>query len=217
MAPDSTPLSRSAKAISASAVALTTNEPQAGRGQARYAVSFREGGSDRGKRLEKGASAIETDKDRTTRSADVQGPLWSTRGKDWADVQEQIHRPMYEAVLSKVPMGHGTRLLDIGCGSGTFCAMAAERGGVVTGIDAASGLIAIAKQRTPQGDFRVGEMEMLPYDNGGFDIVTGFYSFQFAARLVRRSGQFKLPRKRPYAKRLRARSRRFNVPRAAIG
>jgi SAM-dependent methyltransferase len=54
----------------------------------------------------------------------------------------------------------------------------------VTGLDAADALIAIAQARTPGGDFRVGEMEELPYPDGTFDVVTGINSFQYAANPV---------------------------------
>lgn len=120
--------------------------------------------------------------ERTAGSGGAQGELWGARARDWADVQEHVHGPLYEAVLAKIDIGPGTRLLDVGCGSGVFCGLAAARGAAITGIDAAAALIAIAKQRVLGGDFRVGEMESLPYDDGAFDVVTGFNSFQFATR-----------------------------------
>jgi len=58
------------------------------------------------------------------------------------------------------------------------------RGAHVCGIDASESLIAIANERVPAGDFRVGEMEILPYQDRAFDVVTGFSSFQFAANPV---------------------------------
>jgi len=45
-------------------------------------------------------------------------------------------------------------------------------------------LLEIARERTPAGDFRRGEMEELPYADRTFDLVTGFNSFQFAANPV---------------------------------
>jgi SAM-dependent methyltransferase len=63
-------------------------------------------------------------------------------------------------------------------------ARAARRGARVTGIDATAALIAIARERIPHGDFRVGEMEALPYAHSAFDVVTGFNSFQYAASPV---------------------------------
>jgi ubiquinone/menaquinone biosynthesis C-methylase UbiE len=117
-------------------------------------------------------------------SATVQGELWGTRARDWAETQEGVARPLFESVLRKTGIGKGARVLDVGCGAGLFCVLAAERGALVTGIDAAAEFIAIAKERVPQGDFRVGEMEVLPYEDKTFDVVTGFNSFQFAANPV---------------------------------
>jgi SAM-dependent methyltransferase len=51
----------------------------------------------------------------------------------------------------------------------------------VSGIDAADALLAIARERTPKGDFRGGDLEALPFDTAAFDVVTGFNSFQYAA------------------------------------
>ena len=114
-------------------------------------------------------------------TAKVQGELWGTRARDWADVQERVALPLYEAVLAKLGFGSGTAVLDIGCGSGIFCEMAARRGAQVSGLDASPSLVDIARERVPGGDFRTGEMEELPYRDQAFDVVTGFSSFQFAA------------------------------------
>jgi len=115
-----------------------------------------------------------------TGSAAVQGDLWSARAQDWADVQELVQRPLYTSILQEVMQGSHVDLLDVGCGSGLFTAMAAAASRA-SGLDAAGALLAIAKRRTPQADFRVGEMEALPFDSRTFDVVTGINSFQFAA------------------------------------
>jgi SAM-dependent methyltransferase len=117
-------------------------------------------------------------------TAKMQGQIWGARARDWADVQEGVAIPLYEEVLRKTGIGAGGSVLDIGCGSGIFCEMAARLGAKVSGIDAAESLIAIAGERVPDGDFRVGEIEVLPYQDRAFDVVTGFSSFQFAANPV---------------------------------
>jgi trans-aconitate methyltransferase len=40
--------------------------------------------------------------------------------------------------------------------------MAADRGAEVAGLDATEEMVAIACERTPQGSFRVGDLEALP-------------------------------------------------------
>ena len=114
------------------------------------------------------------------RTATVNGRLWGSRARDWADVQESIVRPAYEAVLERTGVAPETHYLDIGCGSGMVAQMAAARGARVAGIDAAPALLEIARERTPAGDFREGDLEALPFGDGVFDLVTGFNAFQFA-------------------------------------
>jgi SAM-dependent methyltransferase len=117
-------------------------------------------------------------------TAKIQGEIWGSRARDWAEVQERVAIPLYEAVLRRTGAGKGTAVLDIGCGAGIFCSMAARLGARVSGMDASESLIEIARECVPQGDFRTGEMEELPYADRTFDLVTGFSSFQFAANPV---------------------------------
>ena len=108
------------------------------------------------------------------------GELWGKSGSDWADLQEGVVRPPIERVLDRLHVASGDRLLDVGCGAGGGTQLAAERGANVTGIDAAEPLIAIARQRLPHADLRVGDMNSLPWPDGSFDVVTGFNAYQYA-------------------------------------
>ncbi len=117
-------------------------------------------------------------------TATTQGQIWGSRAGDWAEVQERVAVPLYEAVLQRTGVGKGSSVLDIGCGAGIFCEMAAGLGARVSGMDASEALVAIARECVPSGDFRTGEMEELPYPDRTFDLVTGFSSFQFAASPV---------------------------------
>jgi SAM-dependent methyltransferase len=76
-------------------------------------------------------------------------------------------------------VGSGTRFLDVGCGGGGASVLAAERGAQVSGLDAAEGLIAISRERTPNSDFRVGDIESLPFDDEVFDAVFAANSVQY--------------------------------------
>jgi SAM-dependent methyltransferase len=115
-------------------------------------------------------------------AAETNGRLWGGKARTWADVQEQISRPLYLAALEHARVGNGTRYLDVGCGSGIAAGLAAQRGAKVSGLDASAPLLAIARERVPAGDFRRGELEALPFAAETFEVITGFNAFQFAVR-----------------------------------
>jgi len=117
-------------------------------------------------------------------TAHVQGELWSAQARNWANFLEPFHTPLYQSVFDRVGISRGTRLLDDGCGAGLAAQLAAQLGAQVSGIDAAAAFIEIARERVPTGDFRIGDMEELPYADASFDVVTGFNSFQHAANPV---------------------------------
>jgi len=112
----------------------------------------------------------------------VNGKLWGSAAADWAEVQEITCLPVYRAVFDHVGLEAGAKYLDVGCGAGLAAQTAAERGAVVSGVDAAEKLLEIARARVMDGDFHTGELEQLPFVDGTFDVVTGFNSFQYAAR-----------------------------------
>lgn len=116
-------------------------------------------------------------------SAERWGPLWGARPADWA-LSEDQQVPTYEAALERVGLRPGQHVLDIGCGAGAFLRLVADRGARPYGLDASEALIELARERLPEADIRVGEMEALPYKDDAFDLVTGFNSFFFANDIV---------------------------------
>ncbi|RII09570.1 Methyltransferase domain protein [Streptomyces sp. YIM 130001] len=71
-----------------------------------------------------------------------------SRARDWAEIQERMPVPLYEAVYERLEVGPGTRLLGLGCGSGLALLLAARRGADVTGVDSgAPELLALAGER----------------------------------------------------------------------
>jgi len=113
-------------------------------------------------------------------SAEIQGDLWGRRAQDWAELQEPYHQPLWEVMLEKGNVGTGTRFLDAGCGGGGASILAAQRGAIVSGIDAAAPLVEIARDRVPNGDFRVGDIQGLPFEDQVFDVVLAANSLQYS-------------------------------------
>jgi SAM-dependent methyltransferase len=116
-----------------------------------------------------------------TVNATVQGRLWSSDPRGWAETAEGRIRPLYERVLERLALRPGVRLLDAGCGSGLFAELAARGGADVVGLDAASGLVEYARRRRPGARYVVEDLEHMPFGDGGFDVVTAFNSVLYAA------------------------------------
>ncbi|MFB9238410.1 class I SAM-dependent methyltransferase [Plantactinospora siamensis] len=114
-------------------------------------------------------------------NATIQGKLWSSDPQGWAETAEGRIRPLYEDVIERLHPLPGTRLLDAGCGSGLFVALAAQGGADVIGLDAAPGLIEYARHRHPAASYVVEDIERMPFRGGAFDVVTAFNSVLYAA------------------------------------
>ncbi|MDQ0793754.1 methyltransferase domain-containing protein [Streptomyces sp. B1I3] len=85
---------------------------------------------------------------RHQRYADSSAPVDAgTRARDWAEIQERMLAPLYEAVFDRLEVGAGTRMLSIGCGSGLALLIAASRGARVTGVDTDRERLALARKR----------------------------------------------------------------------
>jgi len=80
----------------------------------------------------------------------------------------------YVAMHHRLGVDTGDRLLDVACGSGLAIELARLRGASCSGIDASARLVAVARDRSPGCDIRVGDVHALPWDPASFDAVTSF-------------------------------------------
>ena len=99
---------------------------------------------------------------------------WGRRAVDFATLSEPANCREYVTVQHQVGVEAGDRLLDVACGSGLAIELARTRGAVCAGIDASPRLAAVARDRNPDSDIRVGDMEALPWPAESFDVVTSF-------------------------------------------
>jgi SAM-dependent methyltransferase len=88
--------------------------------------------------------------------------------------------------LSRLSVPAGTKVLDIGCGTGQTAIPLAKRGAQVTGVDIASNLILSARSRAAEAGvdvrFDEGDAEELPYPSQSFDLVLSLIGAMFAPR-----------------------------------
>lgn len=75
------------------------------------------------------------------------------------------------------------KLLDLACGDGTDMFHYENLGAEVFGIDASQEMLAIAKQKLPKADIRLGVFEKLPFEDNYFDVVLSKYAIQTSENL----------------------------------
>ena len=111
-----------------------------------------------------------------------QGQLWSIAPQYWSKYFEPYFLPVYRKVFEQLNLSPDTLLLDAGCGSGLFSYLSVKEGAQVIGVDAAPGLLDIARQRNPNNSFLEEDLEALPFADSAFHVVAGFNSFQYAGK-----------------------------------
>ncbi len=83
-------------------------------------------------------------------------------------------------LLDAVGTVRGTRLLEVACGPGHLSAAAAARGAAVVGVDFVAEMVAEARRRHADVDFREGDAEALSFPDESFDaVVCGFGLLHF--------------------------------------
>jgi ubiquinone/menaquinone biosynthesis C-methylase UbiE len=106
-----------------------------------------------------------------TRSHDWReaGDAWGRSPVDWACLFEHYATDVVAVIFSEIGIRPGVELLDVACGAGLSLRHAHGRGAVVSGIDASSPLLEIARERVPGADLRLGSMFDLPWPDCSFD------------------------------------------------
>jgi uncharacterized peroxidase-related enzyme len=99
---------------------------------------------------------------------------WGREAVEFATLSEPANCREYVAMQQRLRVGDGDRLLDVACGAGLAIELAGLRGASCAGIDASVRLVAVAQDRNPDADLRVGDMNALPWGDGAFDVVTSF-------------------------------------------
>jgi uncharacterized peroxidase-related enzyme len=99
---------------------------------------------------------------------------WGRRAVDFSTLSEPANCREYVALHHRLGVSASDALLDIACGAGLAVELAGLRGARCAGIDASARLIAVARDRNPDADLRVGDMHALPWEDGAFDVVTSF-------------------------------------------
>lgn len=115
---------------------------------------------------------------------------WNASAHAWINVighdGDWGRRHVLDAPMLARVRGRGFRdAVDIGCGEGRFCRMLAAEGIRCVGIDPTADLILAARQRDPQGDYRIEPGESMSLADASVDLVVAYLSLIDIADLPR--------------------------------
>jgi SAM-dependent methyltransferase len=109
------------------------------------------------------------------RSADASGfaPVLHPGTPEWFNrlIDDLQFRAMRRA-LAMARIAPGSRILDVGCGTGRWVRRYLELGHRPTGVDATLGMLRIARQQGTAPPLLAGEAFRLPFSDAAFDCVT---------------------------------------------
>ena len=116
-------------------------------------------------------------------SSGSQDGVWGLNAANvWERKFEPQRTPLFQAVIEATAAGNGKSLLDAGCGAGSIALAAHRAGAKAFGCDSSDAMVALAKSKLPDGDFKVADLAALPYPTDSFDIVVACDSLLSAAR-----------------------------------
>jgi SAM-dependent methyltransferase len=98
-----------------------------------------------------------------------------------------------ELVVARARIAPGMHVLDVACGAGNAALTAARAGGRVTGLDLTPKLLdagrAKAQAESIEIEWREGDAENLPFEDGSFDRVVSTFGHMFAPRHERTASE----------------------------
>jgi ubiquinone/menaquinone biosynthesis C-methylase UbiE len=109
---------------------------------------------------------------------------FSQTAENYAHSMAPSLRTMAVSVVQRAQLRDGDRILDAGTGTGIGAAAALTSGREVVGVDAAAGMLAIARREVPGARFVEADFAELPFASGSFDVVISVHALHFAVDQV---------------------------------
>jgi SAM-dependent methyltransferase len=105
---------------------------------------------------------------------------FSETAEGYAATMAPSLRPIAETVVRRARLRAGERVLDIGTGTGSAAAAARGEGREVIGVDAAPGMLEIARCEVAGVRFEEMDFAALGFEDGSVDVVLAAHSLLFA-------------------------------------
>lgn len=118
--------------------------------------------------------------------------LFDGEAKDYdlffeSELGKQVLKYEGRAIQSSLSLRKGQRVLDVGCGTGIFTRLLAQKGLNVTGVDESEKMLSHAKSKSELDgvEFINANAENLPFPDAHFDRVLCAFMLEFASNTLK--------------------------------
>ena len=98
---------------------------------------------------------------------------------DVAETYERVHAPRFAEpaadVVALAEVAEGTRVLDVGTGTGVAAEAAARQGAWAVGVDRSTGMVSVGRRSRPDLRLVAGDAIDLPFASRSFDVVVSSF------------------------------------------
>lgn len=98
---------------------------------------------------------------------------WESVASEYEEHWSSITGRVIDPLLDAAGVERGSRVVDLGTGSGDAAGGAVARGAIATGVDVAAAMVETAARRHPAAQFVQASATRLPFADGSFDAAVG--------------------------------------------
>ena len=103
--------------------------------------------------------------------AEFEHNSWQRVAEKYETAWSSLTRSFIPALFAAVNIRNGVRVLDLACGPGYVAAACEAAGAEPIGVDFSSEMVRLAREKSPQIDFREGDAHALEFPDESFDVV----------------------------------------------
>lgn len=84
-----------------------------------------------------------------------------------------------QSIMGILGLRSGDKVLELGCGTGTYTNYLHRAGINVSGVDVSDEMLSVAKSKNPAIEYYKSDVHKMPFKDNEYDAIVGFYILQY--------------------------------------